>query len=233
MMRAALRYCCLAAIIGLFTIGMCPIVHAARRQHVSAQWKGDLDGDGVSETVEITYSYIRGDHPMGGDVTVRRVGKQKLVWRQGKLNPWKLQVVDVDGDGAKEVVLGVWKKSPKDPIMAKRVFVYSWNGQRLLPKWLSSRLSRRFIDFALADVDKDGLAELFALEIMPGNKHRISEYRWRSFGCDWLGCTSNISDATGLRASLGSIEITRSGAKPTRLDLSTIQYWRNHGNEGS
>ncbi len=224
MIGAALRYLCLAVLVGLFSFGLCARVCGAQKpKTVLGQWKGDLDGDGVSETVTINYSYMQNGHPMGGDVVVRRVGKQKVFWRQGKLNPWKLQVADVDGDGAKEVVLGVWKKSPKDPVMARRVFIYSWNGHRLLPKWLSSRLSRRFTDFALADVDKDGLAELFALEIMPGGKHRISEYRWRSFGCDWLGCTGDITGATGLSAKDGGIEITRSGSKPLKLDLSTIQ----------
>ena len=82
--------------------------------------------------------------------------------------------------------MGVWKKSPKDPIMARRVFVYSWNGTRMVPKWLGSRLSRRFIDFDVRELDHDGMAELLALEISPGKPRRIGIYRWRVFGFDWV-----------------------------------------------
>lgn len=175
-----------------------------------------MDDDGRVETVVITSSSVNHGNPIGGELIVRQPGRRSES-RRRHMNPWKLQVVDVDGDRKLEVVVGVWKKSPKDPVMAKRVFVYSWDGQRLVPKWLSSRLARRFDDFALADVDKDGWAELFALEKMPGGKHRVSEYRWRSFGFDWVSSTKSISGATSLRSAAGGIEVLRERHKPLAL----------------
>ena len=151
--------------------------------------RADLDGNGVRETVAITYRTIKGGHPMGGEIIVLHEVKGRLrpLWRQKNLNPWKLRIADVNGDGKQEIIAGVWKKSPKDPIMAKRTFVFYWNGTRMMPMWLGSRLSRRFEDFELKDINKDGWAELLALEIAPGKPKRIGIYRWKSFGFEWLG----------------------------------------------
>jgi len=144
----------------------------------------DLDGDGRAEVVRVTCARRENGHPMGGDIIVLRDGKP--VWRQRNLNPWKLRLADVDGDGRDEIVTGVWKKSPKDAVMAKRVFVWTWNGKRMMPKWLGSRLSRRFVDFELKDLNHDAWAELMAREVAPGKPQRIGVYRWRVFGFDWL-----------------------------------------------
>ena len=66
-------------------------------------------------------------------------------------NPWKIQIGDVDGDGKDEIGIGVYKKAKFHPVMAKRPFIYGWDGKKLYPKWLGSRLSRPFKDFVLAD----------------------------------------------------------------------------------
>lgn len=149
----------------------------------------DLDRDGVLEKVKITCARREDGRPLGGEIVVMqaREGKMTTVWRVRNLNPWKLRIADVDGDGEMEIVTGVWKKSPKDPVMAQRVFVWSWNGERMLPKWLGSRLSRRFEDFEFRDINHDGWDELLALEVAPGKPKRVGMYRWRSFGFDWLG----------------------------------------------
>ncbi len=161
----------------------------------------DLDNNGIIETVLITYKSKLAGHLYGGDVIVlnKSNNKIKVLWRQSKLNPWKLQLADVDGDNVFEVIVGVWKKSPKDQVMAKRVFIYSWNGQRLIPKWLGSRLSRRFDDFIFSDINGDGFAELISLEIMPNKKHRVSVYRWSSFGFYQIGHSKSHSGLLGLK----------------------------------
>ena len=186
----------------------------APRARVLGSVRADLDNDHVTETVTITCRTTRDGHPIGGNIVVSQAGRGP-VWRQSKLNPWKLEIGDVDGDGLREVIVGVWKKSPKDPVMAKRVFVYSWNGKRLMPKWLGSRLSRRFDDFAVADVNDDHWDELIALEIAPGGRHRIAVYRWLSFGFEWLGRSREMP---GLKS------LTRGPAVETTEGIARIRF---------
>jgi hypothetical protein len=174
--------------------------------HLSA----DLDGDGTTEYLSITHKSIVNGHPMGGEIIASHKvhGRLITVWRQPNLNPWKLQIGDVDGDRHKEIVVGVWKKSRYDPVMAKRAFVYSWDGTRLLPKWLGSRLSRRFTDFVLCPMDKDGKTELIALEEAPGGANYITAYRWRAFGFDWIGRVGPVRGVTGISVKNGFVIVS-------------------------
>lgn len=173
----------------------------------------DLDGDGSLETVAITFKKVEGGIPLGGEVVVLKVNDGVLtpVWRQRKLNPWKVQLADVDSRPGVEVVVGVWKTSPRDPVMARRPFVYGWNGRRLVPKWLGSRLSRRFTDMAVGDVDCDGRNELVSLEVAPGKRNRVAVYRWFSFGFEWLGCSEERAGMEMLRGEAGRVTVVIRG----------------------
>lgn len=227
--RSVLRSVCTAIVLILCVASGCSESENARpegplRQALTAAGagdeigmaRGDLDTDGIREMVAITCRRHDGAHPVGGEVVVLRLGKDGrlgVAWRHKGLNPWKLQVADVDGDGRPEVVVGAWKRSPRDPVMAKRVFVYSWNGKRLLPKWLGSRLTRRFDDFALADLNEDGWDELAALEVAPGSKHRVAVYRWRSFGFDWQGCSDERAGMDRLERMKDGLVVTGAGRR--------------------
>ena len=134
-------------------------------------------------------------HPMGGDIVVeRKVGGQwKEVWRQPKLNPWKLTIGDLFSAGHQNIVVGVYKKSPMDPVMEKRVFIYDWSGTRLKPKWLSSRLTCRFDDYAVFTPKGEPKALLFSLDRLPAGKQRVSFYRPLPFGMQWSGGSPNVA----------------------------------------
>jgi hypothetical protein len=67
------------------------------------------------------------------------------------------------------------------------LFIYAWDGERLVPRWLGSSLSRPFSDFTLADVDGDRIDEVLAVESAPDGGSRIAVYSWAGFGfrLDW------------------------------------------------
>ncbi|MDY0235025.1 MAG: VCBS repeat-containing protein [Gudongella sp.] len=98
------------------------------------------------------------------------------------LNVWKLEVGDIDGDGIDEVALGVYRESPLHPIVAKRPYIYTFNGEELIPKWRGSRLSRPFVDFVFYDIDNDGWDEIISIEILKDSAYIINSYKWKGFG---------------------------------------------------
>jgi hypothetical protein len=180
-------------------------------------WSGKINPALSAITIKIT----KDQYPIGGDIQILS-NKGKLLWIQKKMNPWKLCIVDIDGDGSKEILVGVYKKSLHDPIMANRLFIYKWNGKRLLPFWLSSRLTRRFTDFTAADIDKDGKAEVFALEVGSNNTYRVSMYKIAPFGMEWVAATEEIDGPEKLTAtSKPGVTVTATGSG-RKWSLKTI-----------
>jgi len=99
-----------------------------------------------------------------------------------KLNPWKVMIADVDGDGNPELCVGVWKKTRYFDTYENRLFIYNRSGNYIYPKWLGSRFTNPFIDFNFKDMDGDGKEELILLERDKTGAKRIVSYRWRTFG---------------------------------------------------
>jgi hypothetical protein len=103
------------------------------------------------------------------------------------MNPWKVQTCDVDGDGAKEISVGVYKKTQFHPVMAKRPFIYNYQDNRISPKWRGSRLARPFEDYIFADVDGDKKDELISIEVLQDGQNLVNTYKWKGFGFEGCG----------------------------------------------
>jgi hypothetical protein len=134
--------------------------------------------------------------------------KQLYRFDMKEINPWKVQTCDVDGDGRKEISVGVYKKAVFHPVLAKRPFIYDWADGRMSPKWLGSRLARPFDDYVFSDINSDGKDELISDELLADGSKAVNSYGWKGFGFESTGGSGSYEDILGLRSTTGSaIEI--------------------------
>ncbi|WP_066504695.1 hypothetical protein [Abyssisolibacter fermentans] len=142
----------------------------------------DLNDDGNDEIIVLTAEKSQVD---GKEVKIFSCNSGlKEIYSEdfSSIKPWKVQACDVEGDGVKEISIGVYKKTKFHPIMAKRPFIYSWEGNRLYAKWRGSRLSKPFDDYIFVDIDEDGKDEIVAIELLQNGKKVINTYDWIGFG---------------------------------------------------
>jgi len=128
------------------------------------------------------------------------------------LHPWKVQVADADGDGREDIAVGVYKKARFHPVMAKRLFIYGWDGKGLYPKWLA----RPFTDFVFLD------RKLVAIEVTRDGMNELAVYRWDGFGFtgEWAGVKS--PKLSGLTADHSRI-IVQSGSRTMKFTFKGYQ----------
>jgi hypothetical protein len=136
--------------------------------------------------------------------------KELFRWNASELKPWKIMTGDVDGDGIEEIALGVYKESPLHQVMAKRPFIYSFDGEKLLPFWRGSRLSKPFDDFILYDLDGDGICEIVSSEYLEEGSMVINSYKWRGFGFEGFLQTAELQTIKKIYASEGELSLTGS-----------------------
>lgn len=150
------------------------------RKTTRVELQADLEGDGLCETLILA---AKGRHSL----TIWRDGER--IW-QGiprEWRAWKLQAADVDGDDVKEIILGVHKRTRFFPEPHNCLFVFGWDGNKAFPRWLGSRLSKPFVDFAFAQLDGEAGEELVSLEVTRSGGRCLVVYSWCGFGFvgDW------------------------------------------------
>lgn len=164
----------------IFLLLTCALSFAAHARLLPTVIEADLNQDGRVERITL-------DDTRDPALSIGR-GKQ-IMWRgvHASWKPWKMLVADVDGDGQREIILGIKKATRYFPKPHNCLFIYSWNGRRAYPKWLGSTLSKPFTDFVFSDLDKDGEDELIAIETMRDGKVCVAVYSWNGFGftLDW------------------------------------------------
>lgn len=140
-----------------------------------------------------------------------------------KLNPWKVQVCDVDGDEKKEVSLGVYTVAKYHSVYAKRPFLYEFHNHKLYPKWLGSRLSRPFDDYIFCDMDGDRMDELISVEIMRDGKKELNAYKWTGFGFESIGVSRVYDTIRDIRADGTSVTAVCGSQAAARRKTFTYQ----------
>nr|WP_246044581.1 CapA family protein [Geomonas ferrireducens] len=123
----------------------------------------------------------------------------------------KVQPVDVNGDGIKEVMLIQEVFSSLDREVAKRVYLYSFDGA-FHALWRGSALSRPLLDaqFVSRRKKKPVLValhrdEAFLKRRRGTDRRTVMEYRWNGFGFTGSAEKAAPSKATGLRERNGTL----------------------------
>jgi hypothetical protein len=158
---------------------------------------GNIRGDNKEYLVVLTGSRRR---KFGEEVIIYSIEDKKEIYREdySAYNPWKIVIGDIDGDGKEEISIGVYKTSPLHPVMARRPFIYSFEGNKLEPKWRGSRLSKPFLDYVFFDIDEDEVDEIVAIEILEDNRKVINTYKWKGFGFESYLETEGYEDISDL-----------------------------------
>jgi hypothetical protein len=112
----------------------------------------------------------------------------------GDMNPWKVQVCDVDGDGQGEISIAMYKTTVFNSVMAKRPYIYSWKNGTTTPKWRGSRLSRPFDDYIFTDIDCDGADEIIAIEMLEDGRKVLNSYKWKGFGFEGFAESTSFEE---------------------------------------
>jgi len=115
-------------------------------------------------------------------VSVKRGGHTLWRFMARRLHPWKLVTADVDGDGRREIILGVYKATRFRPYPHPCLFVYGWTSKGIFPKWRGSALSKPFSDFTFVPCAGTAREELAAVEVKADGNRCITTYHWSGFG---------------------------------------------------
>jgi VCBS repeat protein len=140
----------------------------------------DLNHDGRTERVMLN----PGRDPA---LTVWRGGRRLWQGVPRHWQPWKLKIADLDGDGRREIIVGVQKSTHFFPHPHHCLFIYRFDGRTVQPIWLGSSLSQPFIDFAFAKREHGAADRLIAVEITREGRRCVTAYSWNGFGftADW------------------------------------------------
>lgn len=184
-------------------------------QNVLASSYGDFDGDGKPEWVSLHRVYVKSGYIPGescGDivyVTEKRYGfaEYSVKCDLSDIMPSDIKTGDVDGDGIPEISVVVYKTAELHPIFAKRPFFYNLKPDRLDALWLGSRLSRRFLDYVIADVSGNGVCGLYAAEYLPDGKMLVQAYEWSGFGFTGTFASESYDEIFSIRADSQGIVI--------------------------
>jgi hypothetical protein len=168
--------------------------------------ESDLDGDGKSERIALNAGREKTLSVWQGD-------KQRWQGVPKKWKPWKMMTADVDGDGKREIIVGIHKSTRFFPKPHNCLFVYGWDGKQVFPKWLGSSLSKPFTDFAFGNLDDDKADELVSVEITRDGKRCVAVYSWNQFGFEMNWQRGAWKSARLVKIKQGKVVVEADGQK--------------------
>ncbi|MEK6653226.1 MAG: CapA family protein [Nitrospirota bacterium] len=134
-------------------------------------------------------------------------------------NPWRIYSCDLDGDSIRKLCVGVNKTTRFDKTIANRLYVYGRSKRGIYPVWFGTRLGLPFLDFAICDVDGDGIEEVITLGEKPDGSRMVVSYKHGNFNFDMAGIIEPESKRTGLGGYCLDLAQDRKRAEAYRRDF--------------
>lgn len=161
----------------------------------------------TSEYEDIKVSILSDNKDFGKEILIQGGGEDFSIDVKG-MNPWRVDFCNVDG-GEPELAIGVYKKSPKDSKVTKRVFFYNldFENKRLLPKLRISRLNNPLVDFSVYDIDRDGKDEILSVERTINGRYEIGGYCWTNFSFNKNYRSNEIEEEVQFRNKEATIKV--------------------------
>ncbi len=148
---------------------------------------GDVDNDFIEEVLILS----REDNSKYGKdfIIYKPVIRDNRVYLHkeyaadlSQIKPWKIEICEIDGDGYKEIFMGVYKTTVFYPEEENRPFFFSYKDKKLIKKWTGSKVRNPFIDVCFADINLNGIDEFIVVERNQKGNHIVAAYYWHGFG---------------------------------------------------
>lgn len=92
----------------------------------------------------------------------------------------ELQIADINNDDNSDILLGISKKVNFDPIIKKRINVFSYQNKNLQPLWLGTKFIYEINEFDIMKIDDYNY--LTTIETDEENNSYQGIYKWDNFG---------------------------------------------------
>lgn len=96
---------------------------------------------------------------------------------------YRFCVCDINSDSIPDVCLGVVKATRFDPVVRRRLFIYTTDEGVISPLWMGSKVGHYMQDFTIIETDE--CTYIRTLEKHIDGSYSVGEYQWRSFGLIW------------------------------------------------
>lgn len=165
--------------------------------HPQSRIVAEARADGLVYTIESRTSST--PTPAYGDTLVitrndEPHGREQIYTKDfTDLKPWKIVLADVDGDGEKEILIAVHKTTHFDAEAKNRLFIFTFDGEKLYKKWTGSQIAGWWSDFYVGDLLPIRGEQLLFVERIDGGA-RLQLYYWFDFGFQLLATSATYDD---------------------------------------